>query len=42
MSTPAQTTGGWNAVAAGYDEFVTPLLTPLAKDVLTRTICGRA
>jgi ubiquinone/menaquinone biosynthesis C-methylase UbiE len=36
MSTPAQTTGAWDAVAAGYDEFVTPLLTPLAEDVLTR------
>lgn len=36
MSTLAQMTGAWDAVAAGYDEFVTPLLTPLADDVLTR------
>jgi hypothetical protein len=36
MSTPAQTTGAWDAVAAGYDEFVTPLLMPLAQDVPTR------
>ncbi len=35
MSTSAQT-GGWDTVAAGYDEFVTPLLTPLAEDVLSR------
>lgn len=36
MRTPAQMTGAWDAVAAGYDEFVTPLVMPLAEDVLTR------
>jgi ubiquinone/menaquinone biosynthesis C-methylase UbiE len=36
MSTTAQMTGTWDAVAAGYDEFVTPSLAPLAEDLLTR------
>ncbi|HEV8683220.1 MAG TPA: methyltransferase domain-containing protein [Actinomycetota bacterium] len=36
MTTPEQTRDAWNGVAAGYDEFVTPLVIPLAEQVLGR------
>jgi ubiquinone/menaquinone biosynthesis C-methylase UbiE len=36
MMTPDQTRDAWNGVAAGYDEFVTPLVIPLAEQVLGR------
>jgi ubiquinone/menaquinone biosynthesis C-methylase UbiE len=36
MMTPQQTRDAWNSVAEGYDEFVTPLLIPLAEHVLGR------
>src|SRR6266508_4261028 len=36
MTTPGQAREAWNGVAAGYDEFVTPLVIPLAEQVLGR------
>jgi ubiquinone/menaquinone biosynthesis C-methylase UbiE len=36
MTTPGQARDGWNGVAAGYDQFVTPLVIPLAEQVLGR------
>jgi ubiquinone/menaquinone biosynthesis C-methylase UbiE len=36
MATPGQARDGWNGVAAGYDQFVTPLVMPLAEQVLGR------
>jgi ubiquinone/menaquinone biosynthesis C-methylase UbiE len=36
MMTPDQTRDAWNGVAAGYDEYVTPLVIPLAEQVLGR------
>lgn len=36
MTTPQQSRDAWNVVAAGYDDFVTPLVIPLAEQVLGR------
>jgi ubiquinone/menaquinone biosynthesis C-methylase UbiE len=36
MTTPEQTRDAWSGIAAGYDEFVTPLVTHLAEQVLRR------
>lgn len=36
MNPQAQTQAAWDGVAAGYDEFVTPLLMPLAEELLGR------
>lgn len=36
MTTPQQTRDAWSGVAEGYDEFVTPLVIPLAEQVLGR------
>ena len=40
MTTPEQTRDAWNGVAEGYDEFVTPLVMPLAEQVLGRINLG--
>lgn len=40
MTTPEQTRDAWNGVAADYDEFVTPLVMPLAEQVLGRINLG--
>jgi ubiquinone/menaquinone biosynthesis C-methylase UbiE len=40
MTTSEQTRDAWDEVAAGYDEFVTPLVMPLAEDVLGRIDLG--
>lgn len=42
MTTPGQARDGWNGVAAGYDEFVTPLVIPLAEQVLAGSMCVAA
>jgi len=36
MGTPEQERTAWDGVATGYDEFVTPLVMPLAEDLLGR------
>jgi SAM-dependent methyltransferase len=36
MTTPGQARDEWNGVAAGYDQFATPLVIPLAEQVLGR------
>lgn len=40
MNTIEQTRNGWDGVAAGYDEYVTPLVIPLAEKVLGRVGIG--
>lgn len=40
MTTSQQTRDAWDGVAAGYDKYVTPLLIPLAEEVLRRIDVG--